>query len=169
MTVREHLAELDTPLVEAVDLPDHSLGEDLVLVERHELAQDRWRQRGATMVVVGRLPGNDLVRDELVGDALGATSSAVLPKREGLGLRQTVRDQQVVLIAARRRWRSCRWARDRDEVGRHDRGALVKELVERVLAVGPGSPQMMGPVSPVTGVPSSRTCLPLLSMSSCWR
>src|SRR6185369_13880884 len=31
------LAELDTPLIERVDLPDHALGEDAVLVESDEL------------------------------------------------------------------------------------------------------------------------------------
>src|SRR5436309_1591256 len=35
----ELLAELDAPLVEAVDVPDHALGEHLVLVERDQPAE----------------------------------------------------------------------------------------------------------------------------------
>src|SRR5216110_904139 len=36
---REHLAELDAPLVERVDVPDRSLHQDAVLVQRDELAE----------------------------------------------------------------------------------------------------------------------------------
>src|SRR6185436_2304482 len=35
----QHLAQLDAPLVEGVDLPDRALGEDAVLVEGDELAE----------------------------------------------------------------------------------------------------------------------------------
>ena len=39
--LRELLAELDAPLVERVDVPDRALGEDAVLVERHQRAERR--------------------------------------------------------------------------------------------------------------------------------
>src|SRR4051812_24616285 len=37
--LRELLAQLDAPLVEGVDVPDRALGEDGVLVERHQRAE----------------------------------------------------------------------------------------------------------------------------------
>ena len=37
--LREHFAKLDTPLVEAEDIPDHALYEDLVLIHGHEAAK----------------------------------------------------------------------------------------------------------------------------------
>ncbi len=37
--VGQHFAELDAPLVERIDIPDGALDEDLVFVERDELAQ----------------------------------------------------------------------------------------------------------------------------------
>src|SRR4030081_183050 len=36
---REHLAELDAPLVERIDPPDRALGEHLVLIEGNERAE----------------------------------------------------------------------------------------------------------------------------------
>jgi hypothetical protein len=57
-----------------------------------------------------------------------------------LGLREEVRHQQVVLaVAAAGVWgeRVERLAKT-DEVTRHQRRALVQQLVERVLAVGSG-------------------------------
>src|SRR3954468_23609635 len=42
--LRQHLAELDAPLVERIDVPDHALHEDAVLVERDQCAEDVWRQ-----------------------------------------------------------------------------------------------------------------------------
>src|SRR5262245_31839122 len=38
-SIGQHFAKLDAPLVERVDLPDHALGEDAVLVERDQLAE----------------------------------------------------------------------------------------------------------------------------------
>ena len=37
--LRQHLAELDAPLVERINVPDDALGEDAVLVEGDEFAQ----------------------------------------------------------------------------------------------------------------------------------
>ena len=41
---REHLAELNTPLIEGVDVPDCGLGEDGMLVKRNQLAQYAGRE-----------------------------------------------------------------------------------------------------------------------------
>ena len=39
ISLGEHFAELDAPLVEAVDVPDRTLHEDRVLVEGDQLAE----------------------------------------------------------------------------------------------------------------------------------
>ena len=99
---RQHLAELDAPLVERVDAPDRALREDAVLVERDELAERRGRQaleRGACSSAgcprtcgAGRAsPASPSARD-LLGR---------LPERERLALREDVREQQVVVPAER--------------------------------------------------------------------
>ena len=40
----QDLTELDTPLIEWIDIPDHSLREDVVLIQSHELSQHAWSQ-----------------------------------------------------------------------------------------------------------------------------
>src|SRR5688500_16192837 len=42
--LRQHFAEFDAPLIEGVDVPDHTLHEHLVLVERNQLSERRWRK-----------------------------------------------------------------------------------------------------------------------------
>ena len=86
-------------------------------------------------------------------------------ERQRLGLGEQVRHQQVVVVAVR-----VVRVGEADEVGRHDPGALVQQLVERVLAVGARlAPHDRAGVDVVTGEPSSRTDLPFDSMSSCCR
>ena len=71
----EHLAEFHAPLIEAVDVPHHPLGEDAVFVKGDERAEDRWgeaivedRARGN---VAGELPmGNEPGRCPLGGHLL---------------------------------------------------------------------------------------------------
>src|SRR5271167_4655058 len=41
----QHLAQLNTPLIKGVNLPDCALRKDAVLVQRHQLAQDLRRKR----------------------------------------------------------------------------------------------------------------------------
>lgn len=42
--LRQHLAQFDTPLVERVNLPDNTLGEDTMLIEGNEFAEYFWRE-----------------------------------------------------------------------------------------------------------------------------
>ena len=160
----QDLAELDAPLVEAVDVPDGALGEGEVLVVDDEGAQlggadgaaDEDRRRRA----VAQEP---LVRDQVVLGALGADVEVVGDGVVGLG-RQ-------------------------NEVGGDELGALVDELEEGVLGVGARLAKQDGacgrrsvpllythskreyhsPVVYLTEEPSEAIDLPLDSMDSCCR
>ena len=80
ITCGQLLAELDAPLVEGVDAPDRALREDLVLVERDELAEHGRSERGrARIVVVGRLPAKIRCGTDVSATPSARTSSAVLP------------------------------------------------------------------------------------------
>ena len=68
----EDLAEFHAPLVEAVDVPDGALGEDGVLVEGDELAEDCGGERVGEDDVGRAVALEDAVRDEPFGRALGA-------------------------------------------------------------------------------------------------
>src|SRR5215510_13570035 len=84
--LREHLAELDPPLVEGVDVPDSPGGEDRMLVQRDELAERLREDRGGRMVAF-----EDPVRDEPVRRPFGCDLLRGLAERERLGLREHVR------------------------------------------------------------------------------
>ena len=80
--LRQHLAQFDTPLVDGVDVPDDALGEDSVLVERHELAERNMAGVSCSvrMVFDGRLPSNTRCGTSQSGVPSAWTSSGVLPK-----------------------------------------------------------------------------------------
>src|SRR5438034_11759049 len=67
----QHLAQLDSPLIERVDVPDDALGEHAVLVERDELSERLRRQQLGEDRVRGAIPLEDPMRDQTVRRALG--------------------------------------------------------------------------------------------------
>ena len=129
--LRHHLAELDAPLVEGVDAPHGALDEHGVLVERHQLPQDRRGQLRGEDGGAGPVAGHHLVRHELGRCALGRDLLGRLAEGEGLGLRQAVGHEEVVLLP-----RLVGALGEGDEVGRDQLRALVQQLVEGVLPVG---------------------------------
>src|SRR5674536_257901 len=134
---RELLADLDAPLVERVDAPDDALRECDVLVQRDQLPHhargERRRHDRRGRPVALEHPRAD---DRLSG-ALGPYLVGRLPVRERLGLGEEVREEQLVyvLVAVLQR---VRRRGDGDEVGRDQLGALMDELVERMLPVRAG-------------------------------
>ena len=162
----QHLAELDAPLVERVDVPDRALREDAVLVERDELAERARASAGRP----GACSTAGCPRTSRCGTSASGVPSAAhllgrLAERQRLGLREDVGHQQVVMLAER-----VERLREADEVARDQLRALVDQLVEGVLPVG----ARLAPVdrrrsrSPPRA-PSSVTRLPLLSIVSCCR
>ena len=135
----ELLAEFNTPLVVAVDVPDNALREDLVLVHGDEGAE-RFRRNVVHHDGVGRLVAFEhLVRCEECDFFFGLTILAEfflslgerLAVHQGFGLGKEVGEQLLVVIA------NLVVAVGRgDEVARNHLGALVDQLVEGVLAVG---------------------------------
>ena len=69
-SLRQGLAELDSPLVERVDLPDRSLGEDAVLVKRHQRPQHGRSEAFGEDDVRRPVAFERAMRYEEVGDAL---------------------------------------------------------------------------------------------------
>ena len=136
--LRELLAELDAPLVEAVDVPDDPLDEDLVLVHRdqraerarRDLAGRRSRSSGGCRRTSCAARARRSRSAEPSSPSSARTSSGVLPR-----ISASVCAKK---FASRISWccahRVVRLDR-RDEVGRDDARALVDQLVERVLAV----------------------------------
>src|SRR5262245_29971325 len=77
---REHLAELDAPLIEAVDVPDRALREHAVFIQGDE-GSKRVRSRALGENHIGRaFPSKTRNGACQSGTPSAATSSGVLPK-----------------------------------------------------------------------------------------
>src|SRR5690606_11170667 len=95
----ELLAQFHAPLVERVDAPDDTLREGDVLIQRDELtehggSQRRREDRRRRAVAAEGASGHERTRGALRLDLLGC-----LAEREGLGLREEVRQEQAVHVA----------------------------------------------------------------------
>src|SRR5262245_57240093 len=77
----EHLAELDAPLVERVDVPDRALHEHLVLVQRDQRAERFGREPLGHEQVAGAIAREGPVRDELGAYALCRPLLGAAPER----------------------------------------------------------------------------------------
>ena len=136
--LRELLAEFNTPLVVAVDVPDNALGEDLVFVHSDEGAK-AFRAHVVHHDGVRRLVAFEyLVRSEECDFFFGLAGGAefFLSLGERFTVHQSFRlceevGEQLLVVIANLVVAVCRG----DEVARNHLGALVDELVEGVLAV----------------------------------
>lgn len=130
----QRLAQLDTPLIEAVDIPDSTLGKGEVLVvddqgaelSRTNDAADEDRGRGS--VAEEALVGDEVLRGTLSADLL-----VCLANHESLGLGKVVGSQHLLVDVA---GGGVVGLGGQDEVGGDELCALVDELEERVLGVG---------------------------------
>src|SRR6266581_3180174 len=133
--VSQHFPKFDAPLIERVDIPDGTLNEDFVLVERNYFAQRlrcqaRCENRVRRAITLEGTVWNLECRDSFCGDFL-----CCLPEGQGLGLSEEVSHQQIVVPPKR-----VEGLTEPDEIARDQLGPLVDELVERMLAVGSGLP-----------------------------
>ena len=158
----EHFAQLDAPLVERIDVPDHALREDTVLVKRDEHAENFRRQPLGEDRVRRTVAFEDSVGHEPVRRALGFDLLGRLAECQCLGLGENVR-QKYVMVAAERLERLG----ERDEVTWDKPGPLMDQLVEGVLAVGAGFAPVNRTGLALDFFPSSVTDLPLLSIVNC--
>src|SRR6266478_3417127 len=97
----ELLAQLDSPLIEGVDVPDDALGEDAVFVEGDQLAERLGSEAIGHDRVRGTVALEDPMRNDGVGGALGLDLLARLAEGERLALREDVGEQYVVVPAER--------------------------------------------------------------------
>ncbi len=87
----QDLAEFHALLIERVDVPDGSLGEHTVLIQRNQLSQ-RSRRQTIHQNGVGRsIAFEHSVRDEPISRAFGLHLLARFPERERLGLCKYIR------------------------------------------------------------------------------
>src|SRR5579859_5851629 len=88
--LRQRLAQLNTPLVEGVDLPDGALRKDAVLVEGNKLAQNRGSEAVDEDYVGRSVAFEHAMRHQPVGRAFVLHLFGGLPEGEGFGLRENI-------------------------------------------------------------------------------
>jgi hypothetical protein len=131
----EGFPQLDAPLIEGIDVPDHPLGKNTVFVESNESTQHSGRKPLRQYGVRGPVPLKHTMRYQPIRRALSLDFLRRFAKGKGFGLREHIGHQQVMMPA-----QSGQWLSERDEIARNEPRALMNELVERVLAVGAGFP-----------------------------
>src|SRR5206468_1445400 len=127
----QRLAELDAPLVEAVDSPDRPRGEDAVLVQREQRSEGAWRE-----AIEHERRARTVAREVAM-----RLAAAVAALHQRLALGETVGQEHPVLPLQRGSGRvvaAQRLLLDEDELDRDDVAPLVQHLEVRVLRVGPG-------------------------------
>jgi len=129
----EGFAEFDAPLVEGVDVPDHALGEDAHFVEGNEAAEGGGGEFFGHEDIRGAVAVEDAVRRDRWRGALGFDLGEGFSKSQGLGLREDIRHEQILVTTER-----VEGFDEGDEVAGDHAGALVDELVETMLAVRAG-------------------------------
>ncbi|CAB4807264.1 unannotated protein [freshwater metagenome] len=104
-----------------------------MFVERDELAKNSRGELRGNDGGAGPVAGEHPVRRLLGRCAVGDHFGFGLAESQRLGLSEHVGHQQIVMIAMR-----VIGVRETDHVHRHQPGALMNQLIEGVLAVGPG-------------------------------
>src|SRR5215813_11263109 len=129
----QHLAQLDTPLVERVNIPNDALRENRVFIKGHELTQHFRRELLGQDRVRWPVALEDPMRHEPIRRALRFHLLWRLTKSEGLGLSEHICQEHVVMPS-----QGIKCLGKCYEIARYESGSLMNQLVEGVLSVGSG-------------------------------
>lgn len=134
--LREALAQLNTPLVEAVDVPNSTLSECQVLVVDNQSTQLGGTDSTTNKDGSGRAVTEEaLVRNQLIGSTLSLHLLVSLADHEGLSLGEVVGCKHLLVQVV---GDGVVGLRGEDEIGGDQLGALVDKLEERVLGISAG-------------------------------
>src|SRR5882672_4680504 len=126
----QHFAQLDAPLVERVNVPNRALGEDVMLVEGDELAEDFRREALGKDRVRRAVAFEGPMGYEPIRRPFSLYFLRRLAEGQRLGLGEDVRQEHIVVPAKR-----VERLVERYEVAWNKSRSLMNQLVERVLAV----------------------------------
>ncbi len=124
-------SQFDTPLVERVNAPNHTLREDTVFVERDEFTKILRRQAFRQDRIGGPIAFEDAVGHQPIGRPLGPNLLCRLPKGQCLALSKHIGHQDIMMPANR-----IERVSKGDEVTGNQPRPLMDQLIKGVLAVG---------------------------------
>lgn len=132
----QHLAQLDTPLIKAVDVPDGTFGEGQMLVVDNQGSQLSRANRSSNKDRSGRTVAEEsLVWNEFFGSTLSSNLLVSLANHQSLSLCKVVGRQHLLVQVV---GNGVMRLGSQDEVGGDQLGALVDKLEEGVLSIGAG-------------------------------
>jgi len=133
--LRQHLAQLNAPLIEAVDIPHRTLRKRQMLVVNNQGAQFSGSNVSTDEDACrGPVAQEYLVGNQVLGHAaFGTDLIGCLAYHERLGLGEVVAGEHLLVEVIRD---GVVALGGKDEIGRDQLGALVDELEEGVLGVG---------------------------------
>src|SRR5262249_16389683 len=126
----QYFAQLHAPLVEGVDVPDHALGEDAMLVKSDELAECFRREPFGDERIRRAVAREDAMRHKPIRRAVSLDLLGRLPEGQGFGLSEHVCQEHVVVPTKR-----VERPGERYEVAGNESRSLMNQLVERMLAI----------------------------------
>ena len=131
--LRKNLAQLHTPLVEGVDVPDSTLSEGEVLIVRDQSSKSGGSDLLSQDRSGGAVSKEGLVGDQVVGGTFSLDLLGGLTNHQGLRLSKEVGCEHTLVLATLNRVVGLS---SHDEVRWDKLGALVEQLEETVLGVG---------------------------------
>mmetsp|Transcript_8032 Transcript_8032/g.23909 ORF Transcript_8032/g.23909 Transcript_8032/m.23909 type:complete len:337 (+) Transcript_8032:235-1245(+) len=134
--LRQHLPQFHPPLIERIDPPQEPLHGRPMLVQRQQLSRGVRVELREEEGRARTIPGEDLVRAQLLRHSLGGQIVHRLAVREGVGLSEEVGHELVVIRDrfAVEAYRGLRFA-EAYEIGGNDAIPLMQELIEGMLTV----------------------------------
>src|SRR5690348_17326429 len=118
--LRQYLAQLYSPLIERIDVPDRALGENGVFIESNQLAQRRRGQLLHQNSVGGPVSLKCAMGNQPIGGAFCLYLLARLAEGESFCLGKDIGDQHVMVSSE-----GIQRAAESDEVSRDEFGALM--------------------------------------------
>lgn len=133
--LRQTLTKLDTPLIERIDIPNRTLGKGQMLIIDNQGAESSGRDLIRENGCRGTITQEGLVLEEFLGGILSLQLSLVFADHEGFSLSEEVGCEHLLVLVV---VDGVVGLGGQDEVCGDELGALVEQLVERVLGVGGG-------------------------------
>ncbi len=142
-------AQFDAPLIKRIDIHNHALNKNLMFVHSDQSPEakrsDGFQQDGVGRAVTLKdFKRRDIIHFSRIFALCGKLRIHLFTgfaEGQCFGLREEIRQQFAVMIP-QRIMALCRC----DKITRDQFGALMDQLIKRMLPVGAGSPQITGPV-----------------------
>src|SRR5207248_3814756 len=121
----KQLTELNSPLIERINIPNRALRENRVFIKGNEPAKGGWSEPLGQNGVGRAISFKYAMRDQPFRGAFGPNLIGCLPESQSFGLGKDVGHQNIVMAADR-----IEGLGKGDKIARNQAGALMDQLVK---------------------------------------